>query len=555
MKIAMLGSSFLMATLVACASVADRKANMAEIQRDVATTVAPTPTDAEIKNALLPPLAVAQPQVMIAPLSPRFDLIVSNAPVQQVLMGMVADTPYNMLVHPEIKGNVSLQLKNVTVPEAMMAIRDLYGYDYRIEGNLITVMAPGLRTRIFQVNYPNALRNGESEVRVISGSLTDNTTTTGASAGAGTSTTTGNTVVNSSHVKTTSKSNFWQDLTSTLALLVPASEGRSVVINPEANVVVVRAMPEEMHAVEEYLRVVQGTVVRQITLEAKILEVQLNDGFQSGINWNVLGRNKGRAFGVGSGVNTNALTYPGVGVNNSSGNLSTALGNGLNAAQGLTSGGLFALSVQASDFSAILQILGSQGSIEVLSSPRIATINNQQAVLKVGTDEFYVTGVTSNNTSNGTTTTYSPSFTTQPFFSGVALDVTPQIDGDGNVILHIHPSVSDVSTATTQIDLGAAGTFSLPLASSSIKETDSIVRARLGQVIAIGGLMSRNTSRTRNEIPGLGSIPLLGNLFSNDSQSSSKEELVILLKASLSDEDSTPAQLGTRLLDIAASPH
>lgn len=522
-----------------CANTADRAHNIADMQRAIAA-VSPTPVmgDAAVKDALLAqPAAMPPHKNAPEPLSPRFDLVVSNSPIQQVLMGMVADTPYNMLAHPDLKGSVTLQLKNVTVPEAMQALHELYGYDYHIEGNRIVVLSPGLRTRIFQVNYPNSLRNGESEVRVISGSLTDNSA--GGSSGATTANSgaaPGSTVVNSTRVRTTSQSNFWQALTASLAALVPSGDGRSVVINPEANLVVIRAMPDELHSAEEYLRAAQGVVIRQVTLEAKILEVQLNDDFQSGINWNVLGTRNGRPIGAGVGVNGSALRYPGVGTSSAEGNLANALGGGLSGAQGRTAGGLFALAFQTNDFSAMLQILGTQGSVEVLSSPRIATINNQQAVLKVGTDEFYVTGVTSNSSSNGTTTTYSPSFTTQPFFSGVALDVTPQIDGEGAVILRIHPSVSDVSTVTKQIDLGAAGLFTLPLASSSIKETDSIVRARLGQVIAIGGLMSRNTTRTRTEIPGLGKLPVLGSLFSNDAQTSSKLELVILLKASLSDE-------------------
>ncbi|GAB3248906.1 pilus (MSHA type) biogenesis protein MshL [Chitinimonas naiadis] len=537
--------------LAACASTTERQANLGQIRSSVdeARLVA-APSDAAVRDALLPPLAVQAITQDVAPLAPRFDLVVNNAQVNQVLVGMVADTPYNMLVHPDIKGTVSLQLKNVTVPEVMQALRDLYGYEYRIEGTRIMVQPSGLRSRIFQVNYPTALRNGESEVRVISGSLTDNSI-----AGSGGSGNSGNTtVVNSTRVRTSKQTNFWQTLAATLTALVPEGDGRSVIINPDANVVVVRAMPDELRAIEEYLKVSQGSLVRQVTLEAKILEVQLQDGFQSGINWNVLGTRDGKPFGFGSGVNGGALRYPGVGTT-ATGTMASVLGGGLSGAQGRTSGGLFAMALQTTDFGVMLQILGSQGSVEVLSSPRIATLNNQQAVLKVGTDEFFVTGVTTNNSTNGTTTTYSPSFTTQPFFSGVALDVTPQIDGEGNVILHVHPSVSDVTTVTKQIDLGQAGTFSLPLASSSIKETDSIVRARVGQVIAIGGLMSRTTNRNRNEVPGLGKIPVLGSLFSNDAQNSVKQELVILLKASYSDEDGTElAKVEQRLSQIQAVP-
>lgn len=542
--------------LSGCASTVDREANLAEIRRAVAEAqAAQVPSDAAVQAALLPPLAVPPPsQGAREIVSPRFDLVVNDAPIQQMLMGMVVDTPYNMLVHPEVKGSVTLQLKNVTVPEVMQALRDVYGYDYRIDGNRVMVQPAGLRSRVFHISAPTLMRNGESEVRVISGAISDSTsggvTATGATTG-----TTSNTVVNSTRVRTTKQANFWETLPASLSALVPATEGRSVVINAMANLVVVRAMPDELRAVEDFLRQVQGKMVRQVTLEAKILEVRLSDGFQSGINWAAFGSVNGHAFGFGSGVNGNALSFPGVGTSTANGTtLAAALGGGL-AATGRTAGGLFAMALQTDDFSAMLQILSTQGSVEVLSSPRIATLNNQQAVLKVGTDEFFVTGVTSNNTSNGLSTTYSPSFTTQPFFSGVALDVTPTIDDEGFVVLHIHPSVSDVNTVTKQIDLGEAGTFTLPLASSTIKETDSIVRARHGQVIAIGGLMSRVSSRTRNAVPGLGDLPLVGSLFSNDATASAKQELVILLKASFEeDELNTMLQLSDRLSQMAAPP-
>ena len=192
-------------------------------------------------------------------------------------------------------------------------------------------------------------------------------------------------------------------------------------------------------------------------------------------------------------------------------------------------GGLFGLAFQTSNFAALIQFLETQGNVQVLSSPRIATLNNQKAVLKVGTDEFFVTNV-STTTTTGTSTTTTPSVTLQPFFSGIALDVTPQIDENNNITLHIHPSVSKVTTVNKVVDLGSAGSINLPLASSNISETDSIVRAQDGQIIAIGGLMKQATNDDRSQLPGAGDVPVLGNLFRNTSRSTVKRELVILLK-------------------------
>ena len=175
-------------------------------------------------------------------------------------------------------------------------------------------------------------------------------------------------------------------------------------------------------------------------------------------------------------------------------------------------GGLFGLAFQTSNFAALIEFLETQGNVQVLSSPRIATLNNQKAVLKVGTDEFFVTNVTT-TTTTGTSTTTTPSVTLQPFFSGIALDVTPQIDENNNITLHIHPSVSKVTTVNKVVDLGSAGSINLPLASSNISETDSIVRAQDGQIVAIGGLMKQTTSDDRSQVPGAGDIPVLGSLF------------------------------------------
>lgn len=178
----------------------------------------------------------------------------------------------------------------------------------------------------------------------------------------------------------------------------------------------------------------------------------------------------------------------------------------------------------------MLNFLETQGNVQVLSSPRIATINNQKAVLKVGTDEFYVTNVSSTVTSSGTSNVTTPSITLQPFFSGIALDVTPQIDGENNIILHVHPSISVVTEKQKIIDLGSLGTYTLPLANSTVNETDSIVRVQDGNIVAIGGLMKQEQSAGANGLPGTTASSGLGLLFGTRNSYLRKRELVILIK-------------------------
>ena len=173
----------------------------------------------------------------------------------------------------------------------------------------------------------------------------------------------------------------------------------------------------------------------------------------------------------------------------------------------------------------------------MLSSPRIATLNNQKAVLKVGSDELFVTGISTTTTSGATGSTSTPSLTLQPFFSGVALDVTPQIDDAGNVMLHVHPTVSNVTEKQKNVDLGSLGSFRLPLANSTVSETDSIVRVRNGQIVAIGGLMTQEQRDDRNGLPGFSELPLFGALFRSKSGLMSKRELVILIKPTVIGND------------------
>ncbi|HEU0219918.1 MAG TPA: secretin N-terminal domain-containing protein [Gallionella sp.] len=540
--------------LAGCATPSNRNVTAEAIQREMnqaaQDSVQPSKPDA-VNNALLPPLSVVMPKAENKPLETKFDLTVNNTPVNQVFMAIVSGTRYSMLLHPEISGNISLNLKDVTVFEALETIRELYGYDYKVDGARIYIQPITLQTRIFQVNYLTGLRAGTSSLRVTSGSVSDNPT--GGTAGSAPVTTTtgpgGTRPQDSSKVTTTSSADFWVELGQSLQAIVGNEKGRSVVVSPMSGVIVVRAMPDELKNVAAYLKASQISIERQVILEAKIVEVQLNDGFQSGVNWAAFKNSPNSRTSIGQiapggtmvpGVAGAGVLTPGaltggtnLGANTVARSMLNPVTPGTNLAGGGAAGTLFGLAFQTSNFAALLDFLESQGNVHVLSSPRIATLNNQKAVLKVGTDEFFVTNV-STTTTTGTATTSTPSVTLQPFFSGIALDVTPRIDENGEIILHVHPSVSQVSTVTKTVDFGVvAGSLSLPLASSSVSETDSIVRARDGQIVAIGGLMRQATFDDRSGLPGLSKSPLFG----QTNQRNEKRELVILLKPTVVDND------------------
>ena len=554
--------------LAACKTPAPRHDTYDDIKSSLdqaATTAKPSSPDAAAA-ALLPALNIAVPPVK-PPLEERFSVSFNNVPAGQFFNAIVSGTHYNILVHPEVGGTISANLKNVTLFEALDAIRDLYGYDYTVEGNRITIKPLTMQTRVFQVNYLTGSRKGTSDTRVTSNSAVTlaSNGTNGSSNGTSTNGITPNNSLNtggltngtnpqngqnngnnnglptssfldSAKVSTAYVSDFWNDLKTALEAIVTKENGRSVVVSPQSGVVVVRAMPDELRNVAAYLRASQLSVDRQVILEAKILEVQLNSNYQTGINWASLATFHG-------GSNTSAVGFgqPGTVLTNTAGSTLSTLGAAaLSTVTGTSflpastnSGSVFGLALQTSNFAALLSFLESQGTVHVLSNPRIATLNNQKAVLKVGSDDFFVTGVTTTTTTSAVSNNTSPTVTLEPFFSGVVLDVTPQIDADGNIILHVHPSVTKVTSVTQTINLGMAGTLVLPLASSATQETDSIVRGLDGHIVAIGGLMLQTTTADRSEVPGAGDLPLVGALFRNTDQTTAKSELVILIKPTI----------------------
>ena len=543
--------------LSACATGGNPKNVAAEkINQELDAAVAPREAAKQeaVNQALLPPLAVTA-QSDNKPLETKFDLAVNNTPAKQVFMAIVSGTRYSVLVHPDVSGNISLSLKDVTVFDALESIRELYGYEYKVDGTRIYIQPLTLQTRIFQVNYLTGNRAGTSSVRVTSSALTDSSSTSssgGAGGGASQNMNQGTTIVgggenknlkfergtdNSSKVTTTTSTDFWNELSMALKTIVGDEKGRSIVISPMSGVIVIRAMPEELRSVSAYLKASQISIERQVILEAKIVEVQLNSSFQSGVNWAIFRNGPNSHLTVGQGSPGSSLTQPGTAL--SSIPLTATAGSSLlptattTLPAGVTPGTMFGMAFQNSNFASLLNFLETQGDVHVLSSPRIATLNNQKAVLKVGTDEFFVTGVTGGMASTQLVPGIPPTVTVQPFFSGIALDVTPRIDENNEIILHVHPSVSTVSTVNKFVDLGVLlGTMNLPLASSSVSETDSIVRARDGQIVAIGGLMRQAETNDNSGIPGLPK-----SIFGQTNRTTEKRELVILIKPTVVDSD------------------
>lgn len=485
--------------------------SIAAIQEELAEAdntakVAPVLPPEQLDQALLPELLPTQSRG-----AERFDISVDEVGARQFFMGLVKGTGYNMVVHPDVEGSISLELRDVTVEEVMAVVNEVYGYPYRQRGNLIQILPGGLRSEVFHIDYLSLKRRGLSETQISNGEVTSaGSSSTGSNRNSSSTNDSNN---NSdrrnrrsnvgAQIRTETEADFWKELQQTLAVLVGGGEGRAVIVTPQAGIVVVRGMPDEIEIVQEYLRRAQLIMRRQVVLEAKILEVTLSDGYQTGIDWTAMTEldNNPFSFGV-SGTPTNSIT-------------------------GI--GGAFSAAFDSSDFSGVIELLETQGSVQVLSSPRISTVNNQKAVIKVGQDEFFVTEISNTTTTTTGTTTNNPEVELTPFFSGIALDVTPQISESDEIILHIHPSISEVKDQTKSITLGDE-VVELPLALSTIRETDSVVYARSGQVVMLGGLMQNKSVDTNSGTPVLGNVPMIGHLFSQQRNQTIKSELVILLK-------------------------
>ncbi|MFN2360267.1 MAG: pilus (MSHA type) biogenesis protein MshL [Marinobacter sp.] len=444
----------------------------------------------------------------------RFDVNARGLAAGPFFEALVEGSRYNVVVHPDVQATIDLRLKDVTVPEVMDIAGDLYGLDIQRSGRLFRVRADSVQTRLFPIDYLHFKRSGGSETRVSSGQVSssrDNSTGAGSTRDSSNDNSTANLV--GTRISTETESDFWQDIERALEMIVGSDNGSQVIVNAGAGLVMVRSDGDSLTQVEEYLRRTQLTMQRQVVLEAKILEIGLNEGYQQGINWADIQSASSITASDGLPEDFTAQALAGQAVSTSD------------------IGGLFSASVRAGDFTGLIELLGEQGNVQILSSPRISTVNNQKAVIKVGTDEFFVTDIDfdDNNSAATATDRTSTSVELTPFFSGISLDVTPQIAEDGAITLHVHPSVSEVNDQEKVITVGDRD-VTLPLAQSTVRETDSVIRAESGQIVVIGGLIQNTSEDNNSAVPFFSDIPLLGELFKQRRFESRKSELVILLR-------------------------
>ena len=530
-----------------------------ELARSQNTTSSkPTPPP-QLNQELL--AEVARYQALPAPTSQKmFAVSANNVDVRPFFDALVEDTPYSVAVHPAVSGQISLTLKEVALEDVLTIISRMYPLDVFLEGKVIQVMPSQLKTESIPVNFLMIKRFGVSNVSVIAGGVSEQDQNNGGNNGGinGNNNISGNALggqggfggqgglggnniqqLNGSNIQTTSENDFWSDLKEALKVLVSPTEGRQVVVSPQAGLVTVRALPSEIAVVKDFLNQSQESLQRQVVLEVRIIEVTLNDGYQQGVRWDRIA--SGLTGSVNFGFSGGAIA------SNFAANTAAGIDPAINAVNGIGNsistdiGGVSTLRISRGDFDGVINMLQTQGDVQMLSNPRVTVTNNQKAVIKVGQDEYFVTDVSTSEDQSATQTENENDIELTPFFSGIALDVTPQIDRSGSVILHVHPSVTETAEQTKVIQVGDQQIL-LPLAQSNIRESDTVIRARDGEIVVIGGLMETVTSEQESKTPLLGDIPFIGNAFKNKAKTQSKRELVILIRPSVVQPDTWEKQ-------------
>jgi MSHA type pilus biogenesis protein MshL len=434
--------------------------------------------------------APAQPA---APGEESYTLSLQNADVRGVLLAFCKKSRYNIVIDPDVTGTVSLDIKNLPLRVALEAVGGPLHLVYSQQGDLIRVSRERLEARVFHLDYIATVRKGTTEVTAMSSSSTtgaaSSTTGGGASAGGGGSSGGGE---GSTTVSSEDDFNLWKEVAEGLRHLV--SEGGDFALNTASSTILVRDYPSNFPRISRYLEAVEGACQRQVLIEAEIIELTLSDEFQLGIDWSLAGYSLGPFKGALSGSQL----------------FQQALSPGL---------GIVQFGVASDRVSVLVDALSTQGEVHVLSRPKITTLNNQKAIIKVGKEDVFFQVVIQTDLTTGLRT---ETATPQTVTEGVTLDVTPQISADNEVIMNIHPVVTEkAGTATSRFGDTA------PIV--TIREATTVAKMSDGQTLVIAGLIRDKKSETLSGVPCLMNVPFLGLAFRQTDQESEKQELVILL--------------------------
>ncbi len=474
-----------------------------------------------------PNLSVLEKPVMSADLSllrearakGRYNLVFRDAPLREVIMTIARDRGLNVVFDETVNPNVpvSMDVRGVTFEQALKLVTEPYGVSYVLDGNILWIFKGKILTKIFKLYTVNI----ERTVRVSS------SVQSGGGVGAGGGEMPGGTF--STDTETLNVFRIWNDVGCNLCALLnlscssakagkfdmikiceDKSKGKFVAINRTTGHIIVSATQAELKEVGRYLDITDSSLRKQVVLDVKIVEVLLSDKFGLGIDWSKVFDNVFR-----SKINYSVSIIQ----NSTPGNMLPI--------PGFTTFRIEPVGATQNPFNLMINILRQYGNVHVISSPRLAVVNNQAAVIKVGSDMKFVTDVNTETSVYENTNIIGCDVDTETYFVGVSLTLTPYVDESGEVTLFIHPNVTELKDVRRF--RSECGEVPIEEPVFDVRELDTVVKVRDGDTLVIGGLIKNSANKVKLETPFLGKIPGIGKLFTREEKESQRAELVIFI--------------------------
>jgi len=462
---------------------------------------------APVKRRAFVPLPVPSPS------EETFTVVVNEVPVRELLFALARDADVNVDVHPDIEGNVTLNAIDQSLNQILDRISRQLAVRYETHDDTLVIIPDSVFLRTYKIDYVNMSRDSTA-------TISSSTLVSGGSESGNAS---------ESTITNTSDNKFWETLEKSLNEVTqrPVDEEETgqarVILNREAGLVLVRATSVGHELVREYVDRLMANATRQVLIEATIVEVTLNDRYQAGINWQVFTRGGG-LLGAGLTIGSDLASAFTAGA---SGAVSGLILSGSNAPDGSPK-----RTIEAS-----LSLLNEFGDSQVLSSPKVMTLNNQPAVLKVVDNEVYFE-ITVDTTSNDNNTQTTVDTDARTVAVGLVMNVTPQISDNDSVTLNVRPTITRVreyvDDPAVPILLAQANITNLNIANRvpvvQVRETETVMRVGSGQLAVIGGLMQDTQTKDDESVPGVSEVPGFGELFNFRDRSQTKTELVVFLR-------------------------
>ena len=409
---------------------------------------------------------------------PLYRFRAKDMPIVKALVLFARNYDLNLITSPDVTGTVTVDFKDLPFKKSMDVILDAYGYYWSRDGSLIQVYK--YETEIFIIDYLRLIREGRGS------SQASLSSSEGDEAGEIT-------------IKQSDTINFWEDLERQLKTII--TDDGKIIVNRMSGVIQVTDFHKNVMQMKRFLGSIAEIIKRQVEINAKILEVELNDEFSLGIDWDLIAEHFLSLNSVELAADTIIATPFGV---------TTPKVRSIQLGLG---------TIGTDKFTAVIDALREQGELNIISTPSIRVLNNQPALIKVGTDiPFFDATTTIGVPPQPNTVTEEVRFVTD----GLVLSITPQISGDDLIILDVTPIISRfVDTIVSS--------FGSTAPQMDVKQSSTVVRLRDGEMVTIGGLIRDADSQTERKVPVLGDIPLLGNLFKGRYTKKSKSELVMFI--------------------------